>query len=237
MLSHMECAPLSFGRVIFLLEEHTSEVDRERNARFLRQNYSNSRGDIILVEDDQSKPAENLNISQLGSFDSLCCQIEGWVDHETCQRSAQITSAFEFVFQAIGRLASEAFPARGELDIIQLKAFATHFKLPTWEKLGIEINETLFKDLKLVEKKWILLDAIHHRLMQAIGQLAYLHFPARQSALLQRIKKSLAVTALGYIFVLAGKKHLDLSDQKISHMVKPLFQELQCLAENSHLAG
>jgi|GEM_PF-5056335 len=224
----------SIDRVFFMPENHSSASDRQINAEFLRQQYNFERGDVILVEDDESKPAASLNVSQLGDFCNESCRVEGWDDHYTCLKSAMIIQYFSMVNNAVAELASDAFPLGGENYVIHLRSFVTNFKVTVGDGERVEVNNEFFKNPDNTKRKNQLLQAISGCMTRILGNLAYQHFPISQKAMLNKIQQKLKCAENSYVFVMAGQKHFDTTDDKIGHIVTSFFDALQVSSRNNN---
>lgn len=199
-------------RVIFLPENHRSQEDRYRNAAFLKDNYSFTRGDIILVEDDATKTFEDLNLEQIPGYESLeNPTIAGWDSHESCLRREKIRDTINNILSTAERLKEKE---RGD-DI--------YFLNEIMNRAGLD-QQYHTADPSHLKKKF--LQSCEEYAEKVRSFSTWKEFPLRQESLEFNVHRGLEKTDTGYLFVLTGKLHVDLENSKTAAFAEKLFSSL-----------
>ncbi len=191
-------------RVFFLCEAHHNLIDQERNVQFIRANYHPE--DLVLVEDDQSKPKEELNLTQIKGETSW--RIEGWDNPESCVKRKKLREIIERINKAIENVRGLKEDEKTS-DRILLESLAA--------KKGFSGDGTL-QNLLINSQKYV-------KDLKNYGALHY--FPQRQQALEYKIINFIKNNEKGRLFVLLGSKHVDLHDKNTMSSVSSFFRELK----------
>lgn len=196
---------LNGERVVFLLEDHSNQATRAKNIKFLFDNYSFERGDIILVEDDCQKSKDELNLVQIGDFNSNQARIEGWDDHESCITRKKIADQLHRIEDLIEKI--EANLANSN-DLAYIHQFAKQVKILT-DSEGHQTSQQIANKVKSY-------------LSRVKGHIALQHFEIRQKSLTKSVQEALDNSGEGIVFVLAGSLHITGHDPKISKFVQEM---------------
>lgn len=208
-------------RVFFLSENHDSPHDRSRNLAFLKRQYSFTRGDIILVEDDQSKIQERLNLEQIEGIATDSCRIMGWDDSVSGPLREKAVRAFREILAAAEKV--ESAPTKHLPEIAFLLSMMKQQELKAYEAfLGISSNDLAEDPAKIS----LLVSSCRGYVEKAKQHLSWKYFQQRQESLQGKILACLAESKTGSVFVCLGKKHLDTQDQRVSASVEQLFASI-----------
>jgi hypothetical protein len=195
-------------RVFFLCETHYNPIDRKRNVQFIKTHYSSEKGDLILVEDDQIKPVQELNLSQIEGLSEASYKIEGWDDPNSRLKREKLKAVIERINKAVNNV-SDLKASDKTSDVTFLESLAA--------QKGFKGDGTL-KNL-LFKSQQYAVNLQNHMVLK--------YFPQRQKALEQKIKRFVENSGEGRLFILLGSKHVDVNDENVQSDVNDFFMGLK----------
>lgn len=217
----------SSADVIFYPEnKHTHCYMRIKNIQNLWSNYS--KGDMLLVEDDEKKAAKELNLCQIGNFaDNKECPKEGWQKHETCLQEAKIKKEFlDKMNSHIETLSGKTPLCNREVSLNYLYALAQKAQIQAWKNYSLGDLKDCFTNKNRLDERKELLNAMQRYADKSTVDVILTYFPEHQQNLGKRISDCKKSTS-GKIHVFNGILHTKIEDATTGAHAKALFDLLE----------
>jgi hypothetical protein len=217
----------SSAKVIFYPENrHTACYMRIKNIQNLWDNYSP--GDLILVEDDDRKTKESLNLVQIGNFAKKNdCRVEGWQDHESYLKEEKIKKEFlDKMDSSIKALTGETLLCSWEESLNYLYRLAKKAEIEAWKNYSPADLADCFTNKKRLTEKKELLNAMELYARKSTVDVILQYFPKHQENLERRLSHC-AKSTNGKIHVFNGVLHTDTENALTAKYATKLLDSLK----------